>query len=103
MVGVAAAVHFDVGRVCREFALVFFAKVKGVTRFGQQPVEELDVRRVKIMVELVKARMRYHHHAPFPQQRLVPVHIKVVPERHHLHQQRVQGRIDVVRRDVWDA
>ncbi len=58
---------------------------------------------MKIVVELVKARMRDDHHAAFSQQRLVPVHIEVIPERHHLHEQRIQCRIDVVRRNVRNA
>ena len=55
------------------------------------------------MVKLVKTRMRNDHHAALSQQRLVAVHIEVIPERHHLHEQRIERRIDVVRRNVGNA
>ncbi len=55
---------------------------------------------MKIMVKFVKAWMRNDHHAALPEQRLVAIHIEVIPERHHLHQQWVQSRINVVRRNV---
>ena len=43
------------------------------------------------------------HHAALFQQRLVAIQVEVIAERHHLHQQRIQNRIDVVRRDVRNA
>ena len=55
------------------------------------------------MIELIKTRMRNDHHAAFSQKRLIPVHIEVIAKRHHLHKQRIQCRIDVIRRDIRDA
>ena len=57
VIGVAAAVHFDVGGVVGEFALVLFAQKECVARFGQQPMKKFDVRRVKVVIEFVEARM----------------------------------------------
>ena len=53
VVSVAAPVHLDVARVVRELALVLFAQIKSVARLGQQTVEELDVARMKVVIELV--------------------------------------------------
>ncbi len=58
---------------------------------------------MKIVIELIKARMRDDHHSAFPQQRFVPVHVEVIAERHHLNEQRIQRRVDVIRRDVRNA
>src|SRR6187455_1777821 len=66
-------------------------------------MKELYIRRVKIMIELVKTRMRDDHHPALSQYRLVPVHIEVVTKRHHLNKQRVKGRVDVIRRYVGDT
>jgi len=62
--------------------------------------KKLDVRSMKIVIEFVKTRMRNDHHAAFSEQRLIAIHVEVVPERHHLNQQRIQRRIDVIRRNI---
>src|SRR6185369_7279078 len=95
--------HLYVCGICREFALVFFAKIKRVSRLWQQPVEKLDIAWMKIVIKLVKARMRDDHHSAFSQKRLVAKHVEVITESHHLNEERIQRRIDVVRRDVRNA
>ena len=55
------------------------------------------------MVELVVAGVVEYEHAAFFQQRLVAVHVEVVAERHHLHEQRIQNRVDVVGRNFGDG
>ena len=57
VVGVPAPVHLHVARVVRELFLVLVPQLHRVARLGQQPVEELDVARVVVGVELVVARV----------------------------------------------
>ena len=104
VVRVAAPVHLDVARVVGELVLVLLLERVRVAGLGQEPVEELDVARVVHRIELVRARVRDDHDAAVAQERLVPVHVIEVAERHHLHEQRVERlRVHVVRRDVRDA
>ena len=42
-------------------------------------------------------------HAAFLEQRLVAIEIEVITQTHHLNEQRIQNRIDVVRRNVRNA
>src|SRR5256714_15650869 len=65
VVRVAAAVHLYVARIRRELALVLLAQRVGVARFGQEPVEELDVARMLLVVELVVAGVVEYEHAAF--------------------------------------
>src|SRR5688572_32243848 len=77
VIGVAAAVHLDVARIVCKLALVLLAQNKSVTRFGQQAIEKLDVAWMKLVIELVVARMVDDHYAAFFQQRLVAIEIEV--------------------------
>src|SRR6476646_10090477 len=66
-------------------------------------MEKLDIRRVKLVVELVKARMRQDQRAALTEQGLVAVHVEVITQGHHLNEYGIQSRIDVVWRDVRNA
>ena len=78
-------------------------QLERVARLGEHVVDEIDVRRVLLLVELVGARVRDDHRAALLHEGRAPVHVEEVPLRHHLHEQRVQERVHVVRRDVRDA
>src|SRR5438105_5305978 len=58
---------------------------------------------MKVVIELVVTRMMNDQYAAFLEQRLVSIEIEVIAETHHLDQQRIQNRINVVRRDVRNA
>ena len=66
-------------------------------------MEELHVRRVVLLVEAVGARVGDDHRPPLLHERRVAVAVEQVPLGHHLHEQRVQERVHVVRADVRDA
>src|SRR5689334_19492589 len=96
VISIATAVHFDIARIIGKLPFVLVTKNIGVAGLRQQPVKEFDVTRVKTMIEVVVARMMKNEHAAFLQQRFVSIEIEVIAERHHLHEQRVQNRIDVI-------
>src|SRR5712691_4383118 len=58
---------------------------------------------MKIVIELVVARMMNDQHAAFLEQRLIAIKVEVIAKAHYLHEQRIQNRIDVVRRDIGNA
>ena len=102
MVGVAGPVQVHVGRVLGELALVLLLQHLRVAGLGQEPVEELDVARVKHRVEAVRAGVGDDQRPALLDERLAPVEVEEVPPGHELHQERVQDRVDVVRRDERD-
>jgi hypothetical protein len=103
VVRVALPVHLDVRGVVGELLLVLLVHLDRVARLREHVVHELDVRSVVLLVELVGARMKHDHRAALLHERLAPVEVEQVPLRHHLHEQRVQERVHVVRADVRDA
>ena len=66
-------------------------------------MHELDVRSVVLLVELVGAGVEDDHRPALLHERRAPVEVEEVALRHHLHEQRVQERVHVVRADVRDA
>ena len=58
---------------------------------------------MKFRVEFVETRMRDNHRAAFSQQRFVAIHIEMIAESHHLHENRIERGIDVIRRNVGNA
>src|ERR1041385_7738618 len=83
VIRVTAPVHLDITRIVRKLALVLLTQRERVARLRQQPVEKLDVARVKLVIEFVVARMMEDQHAAFLQQRLVAIKVEVITERHY--------------------
>jgi hypothetical protein len=52
---------------------------------------------MKLMIEVVVTRVLENHDPTFLQQRFVPIKVEVVSERHHLDEQWIKNRINVVR------
>src|ERR1700730_5016522 len=55
---------------------------------------------MKIVIEFVVTGVMYDENAALFQQWLVSIKIEVITKRHHLYQQRIEDRIDVVGRDI---
>ena len=100
MISVPPAIHLDIAGVVGELLFVFFAQHEGVPGFREQTIKELDIARVEFVIEFVIAGMLHDQDAAFLQQRFVAIKIEVITERHHLDQQRIENRIDVVGRDI---
>src|ERR1044072_6085687 len=103
VIRMSAPVHLDITRIVRKLALVLLTQRKCIARLRQQSMEKLDVARMKLVIEIVVARMMQDQHAAFLEQRLVAIEVEVITERHHLDQQRIQYRVNVVRRDIGNA
>ena len=103
VVGVPVPVHLDVLRVVSELGLVLLLKDEGVGCLRQNPMEELDVRRMMPRVEIVVERVRQDQHSIFLDHRHAAIHVVEIAERQHLYQERVENRVDVVGRDERDA
>src|SRR5438128_1940028 len=66
-------------------------------------MKKLYVARMEIMVEFVKTRVRQDQCSALPQEWFVAEHVEVITKRHHLHEQRIQRRVNVVRRYVRNS
>ena len=103
MVCVPTTIHFYVAGIVRKLTLILLAQYKCIPCFRKKSIEELDIARVEIMIEVVITGVMNDHHAPFFEQRFVSIEIEVITERHHLNEQGVENRIDVVGTDVRNA
>src|SRR5437764_14527608 len=57
VIGIAEPIHLYVAGIVGEFPFVLIPQIESVARFRQQPIEEFDVARMEIMIELVITRM----------------------------------------------
>src|SRR6185295_19934448 len=73
VVSIATPVHLDVARIVCKLTLVLLAQRESIASLWQQTIKELDIARMKIVIELVEAGMMHDHHAAFFQQRFVAI------------------------------
>ena len=59
-------------------------------------MEELDVARVVLVIELVMAGVTENQRPALSQHRLAPIEVVEVSQRHHLQQDGVEDRVYVV-------
>src|SRR6202007_582116 len=100
VIGVAVAVHVNVGGGARELGLEVALEFGGLGGFAEAAMEELDVTRMMFGMELVAQRMADDHGAALAYQRLAAEHVEQIAEARALHQHGVHHRVDVVRTDV---
>jgi hypothetical protein len=103
MVSVPASIHLEKRRTLGEFLFEPLVELDGVTSLRKESVNEVDVRSVLLVIELVGTRMRDDECAALLHERSSSVEVEEVTLGENLHQQRVQERMHVVRADVRNA
>ena len=86
VIGDPLTIHLYVARVGRELFFIFLAERERVVRLGEQPVEELDIARVELRVELVIAGMAENQNATLAQEGFAPEKIEEITRAHDLNE-----------------